>query len=353
MDQQIMQVETVTHTDIRRAWMETKPVKVRTPSSIVADCYAITESEVIASGCGYFVKRLCGDWRELLIGLRALGPLKLQVRSDLTSHEMTGLLDPMSALDKRLYFLAGENSLSLEMNRLQIGFLVQELESEFYNAVYFFNLNGNPLLNIRIPQEMGKLSQPLFARFIHPNQTQAQSIVPISHLKGRTDWPQKEIEQLRADWSNLIIGEGIYRFLELNGISYLQLLEMLGAPLARPLPKGSLRVLLEVGMDHILPLRIATHSDGVVMNWHGEVTDVVVHDSILQIKGIDMNLCCDEDNIDQGWLVSSAAADTPSRAEFFNAQGDHLVTVTLPQAAKKHYDQSWREIVEILVTLDF
>jgi putative heme degradation protein len=199
---------------------------------------------------------------------------------------------------------------------------------------------------------MGKLSQPLFARFIHPNQAQAQSVVLINQRKVKPGWPQIEVEQLREDRTNLITGEGIHRLLELNGISYLRLLKLLGAPLVRPLPKGSLRVLLEAGMDYILPLRIASHSDGVVMNWHGEVTDIGVHDSILQVKGIGMTLCCDEDDLNQGWLVGLPGANTLSRAEFFNPQGDHLVTVTLPQTAKQHYGRSWREIVEILVTLD-
>jgi hypothetical protein len=69
MDQQILQVVPINHADIRQAWLETKPTRVRTPSSIVADCYGITELEVIASGYGYFAQRLCGDWRELLIGI--------------------------------------------------------------------------------------------------------------------------------------------------------------------------------------------------------------------------------------------------------------------------------------------
>jgi putative heme degradation protein len=352
MDQQILKVDTATYADIRQAWMETKSDGLRTSGSIVADYYGITEPEVIASGCGHFAKRLCGDWRELLIGLRALGPLRLQVRNEMISHEMLGLLDPMSALDKRLYFLAGDNSLSLETNRLQVGFLVQEPESGHYNAIYFFDLDGSPVLIIRIPEELRGQSQPLFARFIHPSQAKDQPVVHVGHRGGEPGWPLKEVEQLRQGWSNLMNGEGIQQFLEKNGISYLQLLKMLGDPLARPLPKGSLRILLEVRMDHILPFRIVSHSTGAVMNWYGEVTDIVVHDSVLQVKGIGMNLWYDEDTVDQGWLVTLPGADTPSRAEFFDAHGEHLVTLTVPHKAKKHFDLGWQDIVEILVTLE-
>ena len=354
MDQQFLEVETVTHADIRQAWMETKPNQVKSPSSLLADAYGITEPEVIASGCGLFAKRLCGDWREFLIALRTLGPLRMQLRNELLSHEITGLLDPMSTLDRNLYFRSGESSLSLDTNRLQLAYLVREPESNHYNAIYFFDLDGSPVLIIGVPEGAHGKLHPLFSRFIHPNQAQAQEqpLVTISPTSTVPEWPQKDIEQLRQDWSNLMSGEEIQSFLDQNNIGYQQLLNKLGSPVARPFPKGSLRILLEVGMDHILPIRIISYCSDSVMNWCGEVTDVRVHNEILHATGIATKFCCEEDRVEQGWLVTMPGADTPARAEFFDNNGSHVVTLTLPHKVKKQFDQSWHEIVEILASLD-
>jgi putative heme degradation protein len=352
MEQQILPVETVTYVDIRQAWLETKPDRIRTSSSIVADGYGITESEVIASGCGHISQRLRGDWRELLICLRALGPLTLNLRNDLISHEMVGLLDPVSTLGHRLYFKAGDSFLSLETDQLRQAYLVQDAESDHYSSLYFFDLGGNPVLSIQLPEEMRDLSHSLFSRFIDFNQSPVQPVSYPGSTNPEGDCSTKTAEQLRQEWVKLTSGQGIRRLLEEYGTSYLKLLERLAPTQARPLPKGSLRILLEVGMDHLLPFRIATHGTGSVMNWIGELTDVSEISSNLQVKGIGTNLWCDEKSVDQGWLVELPGADTPSRAEFFDSQGAHLATVTVPHSGDGRHDQEWRDIVEILVTLE-
>jgi putative heme degradation protein len=265
---------------------------------------------------------------------------------------MVGLLDPMSALDERLLFKAEDNWLSLEINRLKLGFLVREPDSSYYNTVYFFDMDGSPVLIIQMPEEMLDLSQSLFSRFVHPNQAQDQTVLHTGSTRQEHAWTPKAVERLRQDWRNLITDEGIRLLLDQNGISYLELLEMLESPLARPLPQGSLLALLEVGMEHMWPLRIATHGAGTVMNWVGEITDIAVIKSKLQVKGIDANLWCDEGSVGPAWLVELPGADTPPRAEFFDAQGEHLVTVTVSHTEKKHCEERWRDIVEILVTLE-
>jgi putative heme degradation protein len=352
MDQQILEVETVTDADIRQAWMEAKPNQVKALSKRLADIYSMKEPQVIASGCGDFAKRLCGDWRELLIALRALGPLRLQLRNELLSHQITGLLDPMSTLDRHLYFSARENSLSLDTTSLQLGYLVKEPNHNHYNAIYFFDLDGSPVLTIDISEEARGTSHLFFSRFFHPNQTQDQPVIQIKTKRTEAEWPAREIEQLRQEWSNLISTEEIQPFLDKNDISYQQLLNQLGSHLARPLPKGSLRILLEVGMDHLIPFRIISYSSGSVMNWCGEVTDIKTDNETLYAKGLDMTLSFEEEAVVQGWLVTIPGADTPSRAEFFDHRGTHLITLTLPHRVKKRFDHSWREIVEILVTLE-
>jgi putative heme degradation protein len=332
--------------------MEAKPDQLKAPSRLLADIYSMKEPQVIASGCGHFAKRLCGDWRELLIALRALGPLHLLLRNELLSHQIAGLLDPMSALDRHLYFTADENSLSLDITSLQFGYLVREPEHNHYNAIYFFDLGGSPVLIIKFPEETRCTPHPLLTRFIHPNQTQNQPFIQVNANHSEPKWPAREVEQLRQEWSNLMSGERIQAFLDKNEIGYQQLLCQLGSHQARPLPKGSLRILLEVGMDHLLPFRIITYSSGSVMNWCGEATDIKVQNETLHAKGIGMNLYCDEEAEVQGWLVTIPGSDTPSRAEFFDPRGAHLITLTLPHRVKMHFDQSWREIIELLASLE-
>ena len=353
MDQQIISVEPVTNSDILQAWMAAKTEGFETPSSIVADYYGITEPEVIATGCGIFATRLCGDWCDLLTDMTKLGGLSVQVRNGQMSHESVMSFEKLTSLDERICLKDGSNKLYLEIKRVQLGFMVQEPEpEEKRHALYFFDLDGEPVLLVRIPEEKYDLSQVLLSRFIHTNQSADQPVFPAGKEISAANEPFVDTGRLRMDWTRLNSSEGIHAVLNEHGLNYRESLKGLGAPLARRTPQGSFRVLMEVGMDHMMPFRVSgIGASGAILNWHGEINQVRARDGYVHAAGKGMSLNINEEEVDQSWLVELPGADTPPRVEFFNAQGRHLLSLSAQRTADRRNERPWREIVDALVSL--
>lgn len=355
MDLHVFPVAPVTHKDIKQAWLEAQSELIKTASYLVAESYEMTEAEVVASGCGRFVTRLWGDWRELLNSLNALGPLKVQIRNGQILHEVVmDFANPLPVLGKRLLFRDEKISLKLEINRLQLAFLIDEtfLGSQQL-SICFFDLDGSPVMRVVISTESQSLCMSLLKRFFHPNQSPEQPVIHLGKLLPEPSWPSNNIEQLRDDWRSLCTSEGIWLLLDQYGVNYQRLLDMLDAPLVRPIPNGSFWVLLELGMDNLVPFKLTSRSTGAVLEWVGIITQVAPQDNVLCIKGEGSKLSINIEEIDEGRLVELPGAKVPSLVVFFNARGEHLLSITTPQKTKEHtHIDSWRHIVDVLVTLD-
>lgn len=81
----------------------------------------------------------------------------------------------------------------------------------------------------------------------------SQSAIQFQVDETTNRWLSADPFQLRVAWTVLRGWNEVPALLEKYSITYLMGLEMIGAPLANSIPCGSLRVLLEVGLDHQMP----------------------------------------------------------------------------------------------------
>jgi putative hemin transport protein len=354
MDQQIKPIEAVTSEDICLARQEGKAERSWARLRRIADHFSVSPAEVVARGCGNGVTRLCGDWRDLLLSLPRDRLLDLAVGQGGSVIHIRTTLETLSALNRKVWLEEKQSSMEVDVRCIQSGFAALEHgQSGYRDAFYFFDIEGKPVLILYASASSQRLFRSLPPGFSHPVQRSSQMVLSTKKVPSATTELPLDLDQLKLKWAILRGWKDIPGLIRHYGISYDMVLRMLGPPLARPVPQGSLRLLLEVGDDHMLPLWFSLKGAGSAMNWEGDITvgSTAIHR--VSVTGSGLQLDVDEEEIDNAWLIELPGSNLPPLVEFFGNRGHHLLSLSIPPCSTWQNQRSWREIVEALVSSEW
>jgi len=354
MDHQISPIEEVTSEDIRLAWQEGKNVPLWARLRLVADHFGVSPAEVVASGCGKGVARLCGDWRDLLLSLQRNRLLDLAVGQGNSVMRVTTMLDTLSVLNEKIWLEENACGMTVDARRIQSGFAALEHDHSGQRDVfYFFDLQGEPVLIIYASAGNQRLYHSLLPGFIHPVQKSSQKIVLSIKKAFVSEELPLDFDHLKLQWAILRDWKDIPGLIHHYGISYDMVLHRLGQPLARRVPPGSLRLLLEVGDDHMLPFWFCLRGAGSTLSWEGDVTVKSTSTCRINVDGNGLQMDLDEGEIDHAWLVELPGSKLPPLVEFFGARGRHLLSLSIHPRSERQNQRTWREILEALASSEW
>lgn len=354
MDQQIKPIDTVTSEDIHLAWLESGEAHPWKHILRVAELFRLSPAEVVASGCGSNVTRLCGDWRDLFLSMVRGRSLEMTVGwGDCVMHSVMSL-ETLSVLDNKIWLDEGDSGLEIEARRIQTGFAVWGTGgNDARDAFWFFDIEGAPVLMIYAVGGDQQLYRSLRTRFIHPIQTPSQTVLrTVSRVSTAAVLPL-DADPMKLNWATLRYWKEISGLIHRYGISYDTALKTLGPPLAREVAPDSLRLLLEVGEDQMLPLWVSLLGAGAAITWAGDVIVASGENHSINGSGRQMQLSMDAQELDRAWLVELPGADLPPMVEFFDGRGRHILSLSVPPQSTSRDNRVWRDTLEALVSSEW
>ena len=165
--------------NIQDQWAYLKQDQPNLSTRDAARLLGISEVELLATKCGFGVRRLEANWGELIQELPKLGKVKALTRNAEAIHEKPGEYENVSIFGKMGLVLGRHIDLRLFLKHWQFGFAV-EMESQGCEmpSFQFFDRNGTAVHMVYLtPESDSNVFEELTERFLSKNQFPVQSVL--------------------------------------------------------------------------------------------------------------------------------------------------------------------------------
>lgn len=308
---------------------------------------AVSEAELLATGCGANVTRLAGDWREVLRQVPSLGRVLALTRNEHCVHERRGTYSAPS-FDGHVGLVLGDDiDLRLFMSNWAAGFAVSEETSVGERrSLQFFDGTGAAVHKIYLLEGSDAAAyERVVAAYAAADQSPLQSVQPAPAREE--DRPDGEIDvaALRDGWAALKDTHEFFPLLRRCKVGREQALRLGGTDFAIPLPLDAARRALELAAADVLPIMIFVGNRGIIQIHTGPVRRLRATGPWFNVLDPNFNLHLRETAITSMWLVRKPTADGDvTSLELFDAAGDQIALMFGKRKPGSPEDLGWRAL---------
>jgi putative hemin transport protein len=297
------------------------------------------------------VKRLSGDFAQLIKALEVVGPLMALTRNESVVHEKTGPYLNASTSGHVGLVLGEQIDLRIFYQHWKLGYWVEDHgERGVTRSLQFYDGQGQAVHKIfeRPATKSGEF-EALAARWADADQTAAILEVALERKQPRyaTD-DQVDIDDFRFAWASMKDTHEFFGLLKKFELHRTQGLRLAGDDFARTVDNKAAHRVLKAASDQQLDIMIFVGNPGCIQIHTGPVKRIEMMGTWLNVLDPDFNLHLREDRIAQSWVVRKPTADGDvTSLELFDEDGETIAFIFGKRKPGIPEQQAWRDLVAI------
>lgn len=287
----------------------------------------VSEAELLATGCGSTVTRLCGGWVELLRGLQELGPVAVQTESNGSLIEARGSAVVAGWSGRCGMVRVGVSRLRVQLDHIYHCYAVTDAGGS--GMLHFCDADGQRVLTIgQLPETMGERWAQLVRRFASAEQHPWVRTAPVSAAGHMIPDSTVDVKALRAAWDGLRGPLDFTIMLQRFSISRAQAVRLAGESRAQAVAKSTFSVALRCASNAMVPLALSVESAGVTQVYTGLTRRVEASGGLLALIEPGFRLYVSEPRIKSAWLVRRPSEQgVLSSLQYFDADDQPVLRV--------------------------
>ena len=311
----------------------------------------ISEAQLLDLQIGEHVHRLEPRFAELLKKLKSLGTVMALTRNNAVVHELTGQYEKLyvnSHGDKEIAIAINPGGIDLRLFLYKWHSAYAQITDK-HLSIQFFDHTGTAVQKIFSTQGTNidafhQLISEFKATASQPLQLQPQPSVKTHTLADEAI----DINGLRADWQQLQDVHDFPKMLEKHQVGRLQALNLVGQQWAQPLSTKALEVIMNQVRDDQIEIMVFVGNAGAVQIFSGYIDQLKWFNNWFNVLDSEFNLHVDTEQLAHAWLVhkpTDKGQNIISSVEFFDQQGETLLTLFGRRDEGKSVNQDWQSLL--------
>jgi putative hemin transport protein len=333
---------------LEEQWVKLRQDKPNIRIRDAAQELGVSEVELLATDCGDSVKRLKGNWGELIQELPKLGKVMALTRNAEAVHEKTGEYENVSIFGKMGLVLGQHIDLRLFLQHWHFGFAVETVShGRKLQSFQFFDGDGTAVHKVYLtPKSNCSAYDKLVQRYLSKNQYPSQLVQPKEAAATPTRDEKVDVEFFRAEWDGLRDTHDFIKLLRKFNVTRQQALRLAEIKRAYQVSPACVRLLLEIVQKNETEIMIFVGSPGVIQIHTGPIRRFISVEPWLNVMDPAFNLHFREDLVAECWVVLKPTADgIVTSLETFNTEKQSTAMFFGKRKPGEPELEAWRKII--------
>jgi putative hemin transport protein len=295
----------------------------------LAERLDISELELLNLDLGEHITRLEGDWKQLLIDLKAIGYVMALTRNEHAVHERKGVYE-------NIEFYGGHMNVGVAVNPdIDLRFFMNEWK--YALAVVMPREKGQTLYSFQFFSERGEAVHKVFStpqsaidpyyeivsRYKAEDQRPALlGILPPVEVKTETPDDEIDVEGFREAWRSLKDTHHFFGMLRKYGVSRTQALRLAPEGMTTQVDNKAVERMLTLSAERGVSIMCFLHSKGCVQIHTGPVKNLKWFGDWYNVLDPKFNLHLNMDSVASSWVVKKPTDDgIVTSLELFDKDG--------------------------------
>ncbi len=320
-----------------------------------AEALGVSEAELVAAGGVGQVRRLGGDWGDLIKALPAVGRIMCLTRNEHCVHERHGAFQDVSVNGLTGLVLGPDIDLRIFFSHWKYGFAVadQGLQGDRL-SLQIFDAHGVAVHKIySTPATDMAAFEALIARFHDVGPFGPLGLTPVpAPAAGKPD-DAIDRDGFIAAWADMKDTHEFFPLLRKFGVQRLQAMRMAEGRFTTEVAADAVDRAFTAAAAQDLPIMVFVGSRGVIQIHTGPVRTLKTMGPWFNVLDPDFNLHLRADRVATAWVTRKPTEDGVVTAlELFDAQGETIALVFGERKPGKPELAAWRDLAESLVRTD-
>jgi putative hemin transport protein len=320
-----------------------------------AGALGVSEAELVAAGGVGQVRRLGGDWGELLKALPALGRIMCLTRNEHCVHERKGRFEDVSVNGLMGLVLGPDIDLRIFFSHWKSGFAVADQGPHGARlSLQIFDGHGVAVHKIYSTPETDMAAfEALIARFHDVGPFGPLELTPVPAPAAAKPDAAIDREGFVAAWAGMKDTHEFFPLLRKFGVQRLQAMRLAGPRFANAVGLDAVEKAFTVAAAQALPIMVFVGSRGVIQIHSGPVANLKTMGPWFNVLDPDFNLHLRADRVASAWVTRKPTDDGIVTAlELFDADGETIALIFGVRKPGKPELTAWRDLAESLVQTD-
>lgn len=337
-------------TPLRQAWLDHLADHPKARTVQIADALGVTEAELLFARVGEDAIQLRSDWKALLGGLPAVGPVMCLTRNEHVVHESTGPFERVEVTPHMagIYGTHIDQRLILARWALAIAAPV-ETRRGILQSLQIFDKAGTAVLKIYAREATNTEAWDALVKGLADPSPALPALAPIAGPEPTPD-DAVDVDGFRAAWAAMTDTHQVHPLLRRLGLGREQALRLVGPQWAVPVSPDALGTLLEGSAADEEPLMVFVGNTGSIQIFSGRVRRIVPLDGWLNVMDPTFNLHVRRDGLARAWVVRKPTdRGLVLSLEVFGEDGTLLVQLFGKRTEAQSQRPSWHARIEGLL----
>ncbi len=320
-----------------------------------AEALGVAEAELVAAGGVGQVRRLGGDWGELLKALPSLGRVMCLTRNEHCVHERYGRFEDVSVNGLMGLVLGPDIDLRIFFSHWKSGFAVADAGPHGPRlSLQIFDGHGVAAHKIYSTDGTDMAAfEALVARFHDVGPFGALELTPVPAPAAPKPDAQIDVEGFVAAWAGMKDTHEFFGLLRKFGVQRLQAMRLAGPRFATEVAADAVEKAFAAAAAQDLPIMVFVGSRGVIQIHTGTVVNLKTMGPWFNVLDPEFNLHLRADRVASAWVTRKPTEDGVVTAlELFDADGETIALVFGARKPGKPELPAWRDLAESLVQTD-
>lgn len=314
----------------------------------------VSELELLELQLGGNVRRLEGDWKDVLKDVHKLGHVMALTRNEYAVHERKGVYENVSFMKDGRMGVAVNPDIDLRffMWEWKYGYAVTlESPKRTLKALQFFNARGEAVHKIYLtPKSKQEAYEELVNAYLAEDQHSLTQVdhSPVAPTKHVPD-AEVDVEAFQEAWLNLQDTHDFFPLLKKYELQRQQALRLAPEGHAYQVSKEAIVQMFEKAQERQLPIMVFLNSAGCIQIHTGPVKKLVPMNGWFNVMDPEFNLHLQLEGIDQVWVVKKPTKDgMVTGMEVFDATGKLIIYCFGKRKPGIPELSEWRSLVDEL-----
>lgn len=320
-----------------------------------AEVLGVSEAELVAAGGVGQVRRLGGDWGELLKALPGIGRIMCLTRNEHCVHERHGAFEDVSVNGLMGLVLGPDIDLRIFFSQWKYGFAVADLGPHGERvSLQIFDGHGVAMHKIYSTPETDMTAfEALVARFHDVGPFGPLELTPVPAPAAPKPDAAIDVDGFVAAWAGMKDTHEFFPLLRKFGVQRLQAMRLAGPRFATEVGPDAVEKAFTAAATQGLPIMVFVGSGGVIQIHTGPVANLRTMGPWFNVLDPDFNLHLRADRVASAWVTRKPTEDGIVTAlELFDEAGETIALIFGARKPGKPELAAWRDLAESLAHTD-
>jgi len=320
-----------------------------------AEALGVSEAELVAAGGVGQVRRLGGDWGDLIKALPAVGRIMCLTRNEHCVHERHGAFQDVSVNGLTGLVLGPDIDLRIFFSHWKYGFAVADQGPQGDRlSLQIFDAHGVAVHKIySTPATDMAAFEALIARFHDVGPFGPLELNPVPAPAAARPDGAIDRDGFIAAWADMKDTHEFFPLLRKFGVQRLQAMRMAEGRFTTEVAADAVERAFAAAAAQDLPIMVFVGSRGVIQIHTGTVRTLKTMGPWFNVLDPDFNLHLRADRVATAWVTRKPTEDGVVTAlELFDERGETIALVFGERKPGKPELAAWRDLAESLVRTD-